>query len=173
MVQVRKHRIGDGTLIPCAGVAATVEVEGGRPPGGRSAAAGAGHVLAHAGGGGILRGVSGLGHPGIHAVLPRRVVDIGIAQRGPELHELLVDLPELARLVRDPLNDVGRAEGVGLALDRQMPEDISHPLAEAVPQVLDHRVHRPGAKVRVAAVLDKCHLRIGRPEYVIAARVNR
>ena len=169
MAERAEHRVGQRAFIPGARIAAAVDEESRRHP--HAAAPRALDVLAHPR---LRRRECGL----VRRVarrqveVPRDLPEVAFRERRPPLHQRLVNLPEPSGRFGRVLRQLGGAGRVLAAGDGQVPKHVPHPLAEPAPQPLDDLVNRVTVRARIAAVLDQRHLRIGRPQNVVAFQVH-
>lgn len=170
MPERSEHRVGQRAFIPGALIAAAVDEKSRRHT--CAAPLGALDVLTHP----CLRRRQGEFVPCFarwQVEVTRDPLKVALRERRPSLHQRLVNFPEPIRRFCRVLRQFGGSRRLRATGNGQVPKHVAHPLAEPVPQPLDDLVNRMTASAGIAAVLDEGHFRVGRPQNVIAAQVNR
>lgn len=165
-----EHRVGQRAFVPGPRVTAAVDEERWRDS--HAAAPRALDVPAHPRPRRReCRLVCGVARRQVEALRDPR--EVSWRERRSALHQRLVNLPKLSRRLVGILRQFGGAGRVLAAGDWEVPEHVPHPIAEPAPQPRNDIVDRVAAGARVTAVLDQGHHRLGRPQNVVAAHVDR
>src|SRR5690349_10595455 len=84
-----------------------------------------------------------------------------------------MNFPKTAVGFRRVLGQFGGAHRIFVIRDRLVTKHVSHPLAEAAPQVLNYFVHRATMRACVAAVLNQRQLGVRWSQNMVLVDVNR
>ena len=164
-----EHRLRQARLVPRPLVAAAVNEEGRGEQ--RAAPLGARPVLADA-----HRRGSERRRLRLRRRKPELLGDLlerAFGEFRPALHQRIVDWPEVAGRGEGELGELGRAVGHRVVAPRPLAEDVAQALAEAVAEIGDDRMGGVAIGTGVAAVFDEGDRRLGRPEDVVAAGIDR